>query len=304
MKKLLSCLLIIICCLCFKSGIKAGDTEATPVNFNLVDTFYTTIAKSRVNNRTYFDLNNYLNTMTLTTEQLKTILSYKANDPTSHLAIYETLNINVTPVAGTNYASLTGKDTYYLDSSDEHWEDKDDITLDMGDVATIHNLDSNYYPWGFRVVYRLNSDDDYIETPPADNSLDNKTIEQQLASILGIDLSANPNGVIDEYKNLYDFDTLNSDYTSTIRFDFFDKDPTKEPVKLTGNDSYNPASLKSLGTEYVVIRYNNSPTSSPTIGNIDKDKDSEASTWIFIIGGLAIIGGSVYYYLKKIRKVI
>jgi len=59
---------------------------------------------------------------------------------------------------------------------------------------------------------------------------------------------------------------------------------------------------------FINVKADNKYISTKNFDNIMIDKtenvDSEATTWIFIIGGLSIIGSGVYYYLKKRKKII
>ncbi len=214
---------ISILLLFINTQVKA-DINMPPVQINLIKNFYSDISKTYNNGITTIEYTNNLLSMDLTDNQLKLILSQKSGNGSSRLTYYETLNILVTPVEGTPYESLKEKSTFYRANNGGSWiSNTSSFNPEMNNTAEIYNLNNNFWPWGFKMAYRLSTEDAFTSTVPNGMDLTNKTLEQQLATIFDIDLDTNPNGVVDLYPEQLTFKPLPSGYTFGIRFDFLDK---------------------------------------------------------------------------------
>ena len=78
------------------------------------------------------------------------------------------------------------------------------------------------------------------------------TIENQLAKLLNIDLSTNPNGVKEKYKTLYYFKPYeNNVYTN--RFDFYEAG--EGTPALTEGEAFETSTLKRISTEYAELKF-------------------------------------------------
>lgn len=283
-----------------------GSTTEIPVVLTLKDNFYSTITKSVSENVSTFTYKNNLLTMNLTDAQLKSILNQKSGSGSSRLTYYETLNIKVTPVEGTTYNSLKNKTVLYRANDGGAWiSDENDYTSDMDTVAVIKNLDDNYWPWGFKIQYRLNTNDAFSSTIPSGMDLSNKTLEEQIATIFNINLENNPNGVVNLYPDKLKFNPLPNRYIYRVRFDFFDKKADTEPVLKAGSTTeYLPTSLNHLGTHYAIIKYDRSEENSTynedvNVIPVSNEKNNTKLLIPIIITSAALLSGGIYILFKN-----
>lgn len=292
MKKILFVLLFFI-----SITVKA-DSVVTPVTFTLYSDFYSEVIKSYENNTTVFYYKNNLLSMDLTTSQLKKILSQKPGNGSSRLTYYETLNIKVNPVLGTPFESLLEKSTFYRANGGGKWVSSLTHDIALEETATVKNLNNDFWPWGFRIKYRTNPNDSFTSTIPNGVDLADKTLEEQLAVLLDIDLETNPNGVVNEYQNLFVFSPLKN-YTFLIRFDFLDG---QSPVLKEGSSTdYLSSSLNNLKTYYVAIKYDRSDAPVTTF---DDNKLIKSSNKIWITSILIVCGTvGCYIFCKKIYSI-
>ncbi len=299
---------IILITLLFTSipNIYASDTEKLPVEIDLVKPFYADVSKTYGNNLTTITYKNNLLVTDLTDTELKKILSQKSGSGSTKLTYYETLNINVYPVEGTPYESLKGKTSLYRANDGGAWLSNDaPYTRDAYEVSELLPLKSNFWPYGFKVTYRKDTEGEFISTVPSGKDLSNKTLEEQIATIFDIDLSTHPNGVIELYPEKLSFKPL-TNRSYALRIDFYDKSNGISPTLKDGTtDKYEISSLNKLGTEYLLIRYEKGEDASVSL-NVDYEKVGGFDGKIFIpIGLVLIIIISAFVYIKKYRiKVI
>lgn len=282
-------IVIFLCSLFLLRGYVLADGIEMPVNFTLIDGSYNTIERSYQSGRFMF---LYTNDLLNNEDSLNTILAQVPGENESPLVYYETLNIKVNPLIGTPYAVLKDKPLYMSNTS--NWTINSTETTEMPDSAKKVDLDNNMRVFGFNIAYRTSIDGEFSNVIPGGLDLSNKSLEEQLALLLDIDLESDPTGVIDSHKILWTFDPLNTGYL-TYRFDFFTENENTELV--TGKtDEYLTSTLQKLGTEYVVIKYERNEESS-VFKLTNNEKKAEYLPYIF--GTVTSLGVGLYFYLKR-----
>lgn len=280
MKKLL---FLVVSMFVLNSTVLA-DGVSIPIDFNITNKSYAEITKAH-NTRFIFDYNNNILNET---PNLVNILSQKLSY--SPLTYYEELKMKVSPIG--DYEILKDKDLYLSYSS--NWTNNDSTTSEMSDSATKVSKEETFYIYGFDILFRKNENDEYTNVIPNGLDLTNKSLEEQLATLLDIDLSSNSNGVIDAYNSLWKINVSNNKHL-TYRFDFFTLKTDSELIEGSSSE-YKTNTLNKLGTEYVVINYENGNTS--TTFNLDETiTNNNYISYIFI--GVLVITIGVYFYLKR-----
>lgn len=279
-------------------NIKAS-TYIDPVDFEIEDEFYLKVQKQIQNRTTYFTVENSLGAIELTEEQLRTILSRTTLENQSYLTIYSSLNIKVTPLEDTVFESLLNKDKYYLGLSNEIWMyDEVDTDIDPSSEAVVKNLDDDVDIYSGGIIYRSPLDDNWTTEIPNDVNLEGMTLEEQLATLLEIDLSVDEDAVIDAYQDLYSIYGISSGTNSVIRFDFYDVS-----TSTSSNYSYKTDNLKYLDNRFTVINYQAPVGTTFSEADISKQENEIKPSSIigFIMIGSVLLTSAIgtVIYLKK-----
>lgn len=179
--------------------VKAA-TVINPIEFDISDEFYLKVDKYYQDDVTYFDVVDKLGN-DLNEEQLKEILGRSTEENQNYLAIYSKLKIKVKPLEDTVFEPLSTK--YYL-GFNEIWN-YEDVELDVmaSKNAKLMFLEDEIDLYSGGIIYKSPTDDEWTTTIPNDVDLEGLTLEEQLATLLNLDLSNNPDAVIDNYQNLY-----------------------------------------------------------------------------------------------------
>lgn len=273
---------LLLCLFSFTSFVLADGSEV-PVSFTITDKSYAEVIRSYNNRYIFTYTNNILNNSI----NLKNILNQNIGSP---LTYYEELNIKVKPLSNTPYEVLNNSDL--LRATTFNWTDNKTSTAEMPNEAIITPLEDKVYIPGFNISFRKTTNDEYTNVIPNGLDLTNKTLEEQLATLLDIDLDSDPNGVINTHNSLWKFDVLDNKYL-TYRFDFFKDSDSKE---LISNDEYKTSSLEKLGTEYVVIEYKKGNANSVfKLDDVDTKENYASVIFLFVLS----LGSATYFYLKR-----
>lgn len=273
---------LLLCLFSFTSFVLADGSEV-PVSFTITDKSYAEVIRSYNNRYIFTYTNNILNNSI----NLKNILNQNIGSP---LTYYEELNIKVKPLSNTPYEVLNNSDL--LRATTFNWTDNKTSTAEMPNEAIITPLEDKVYIPGFNISFRKTTNDEYTNVIPNGLDLTNKTLEEQLATLLDIDLDSDPNGVINTHNSLWKFDILDNKYL-TYRFDFFKDSDSKE---LISNDEYKTSSLEKLGTEYVVIEYKKGNANSVfKLDDVDTKENYASVIFLFVLS----LGSATYFYLKR-----
>lgn len=273
---------LLLCLFSFTSFVLADGSEV-PVSFTITDKSYAEVIRSYNNRYIFTYTNNILNNSI----NLKNILNQNIGSP---LTYYEELNIKVKPLSNTPYEVLNNYDL--LRATTFNWTDNKTSTAEMPNEAIITPLEDKVYIPGFNISFRKTTNDEYTNVIPNGLDLTNKTLEEQLATLLDIDLDSDPNGVINTHNSLWKFDILDNKYL-TYRFDFFKDSDSK---KLISNDEYKTSSLEKLGTEYVVIEYKKGNANSVfKLDDVDTKENYASVIFLFVLS----LGSATYFYLKR-----
>lgn len=260
MKKLLFILLLI------PTFVFASSYEEE-VYFELEDEVFADITKT-VGDTTTFNFDNKILESTLTNEQLNNILSQENIGQTPNLDYYLTLKVVVNKVD--DFSVLKG-DYVYI-GTNSSWDLESNIK--ESELASKNSLTNYYYPYGFKIKYRVNKNDEWITAAPNDSNLLGKTLKEKLAYLLNI----SEDQVIDSYKNFYDFDILNNQ-SYKMRFDFYND--SNNPI--TSGSDYLTSSLNKIDTKYVVINYSGSNIQTTFLEMDNKPNILPGITFIFIL---------------------
>lgn len=276
-------------------NIKAS-TYIDPVDFNLGDEFYLKVQK-RIDNRiTYFNVQNSLGSIDLNNEQLRNILNRTTEANQAYLTIYSKLNIHLTPLEDSVFKSLLNKDKYYLASSKETWMyDEVDTDIAPDNEASIKKLNDSIDIYSGGIIYKSLDDDNWTTEIPSDVNLEGLTLEEQLATLLELDLSIDENAVIDAYQDRYSIYGISNKTNSVIRFDFYDNLETNQT-----NNSYQTDNLKYLDNRFTIINYQND--TKATFQEVNKEPNNKPNWLIgFIMIGGVLLTSSIgtIVYLKK-----
>ena len=125
----------------------------------------------------------------------------------------------------------------------------DDIIAN--DVASIKSTNFQIKQPIMEVYYKLNENSAW--TNDTSNLTGTKTIEEQLADLLNIDLTSNPEGVKNAYKTLYYFKPYEN-MTYSNRIDLYEA-TEQTSAEDPDNNEYDITTLKKLSTEYGILRF-------------------------------------------------
>ena len=228
----------------FVMNVYASDV-LNEINIEYINNLVTTSTRSYSNNRYIFEI-DYLGDVTnLSNEQLNFLLSQSSSD---YLKVFGDIKITILPDPNGKYKNI--RDNIFLGYSGGMFGNSLYETVMPNDTATKENLTMLIKNPILEVYYR--ADENSAWSNDKGNLSGNLTLENQLATLLGIDLDTNPNGVKEKYKTNYYFKPYeNSVYTN--RFDFYE--PTiNTPATQEGN-SYEVTTLSKISTEYAELKF-------------------------------------------------
>lgn len=287
MKKIF-CLLILPFFIMNLNIVKASTINSS-VDFKIDDEFYLEIEKRMQDGNTYFVVLNTLGTDEMTEVQLRELLNRKTVSNQSPLTIYSKLNINVTPVENTLFSSLINKEHYYLGvSSEKFMYDEVDTAIEPSLEKKKVKLNSSVDIYSGGIIYKSPTNDEWTTEIPSETNLEGLTLEEQLATLLKLDLSINENAVIEAYQTLFNIYGISDGTNSVRRFDFYDE------LNILKNEQ---DSLKHIDSRYVIINYKTNSQSVFNETSMNQETKSESIIGFVIIGGIiiiSIIGTTIY----------
>lgn len=266
--------------------VKAA-TVINPIEFDISDEFYLKVDKYYRDDVTYFDVVDKLGN-DLNEEQLKEILSRSTEENQNYLAIYSKLKIKVKPLEDTAFESLSNK--YYL-GFNEIWN-YEEVELDVmaGKNAKLMFLEDEIDLYSGGIIYKSPTDDEWTTTIPNDVDLEGLTLEEQLATLLNLDLSNNPDVVIDNYQNLYNIYGI-AGKNNIKRFDFYSYNNLNLGER-------NVSNLTPLTSHYVVLKYDNNVVTTFSESELISEDNNKI---IYILIGILLL--SFIITIMKLKKV-
>ena len=270
----------------FMINVYASDV-LNEINIQYMNNLVTTSTRSYSNNRYIFAI-DYLGDVTnLNSEQLNFLLSQSSDD---YLKAFGDIKITILPDPNGKYKNISDK--IFLGYSGGMFGNSLYETVMPNDTATKENLTMLIKNPILEVYYR--TDENGVWSNDKGNLNGNLTIESQLATLLGVDLNANPNGVKEKYKTNYYFKPYeNSVYTN--RFDFYE--PTiNTPATQEGNN-YETTTLNKISTEYAELKFDY--PSTQTFFEIE----SKTNKLPYIIVTSILFCLCIFYVMKR-KKII
>lgn len=253
---------------------------ANNISFKLESDLYTNIIKKEDKDYTIFEINNNINSVHVTNKELKKILNQKSNSKDNPLAIFSVLKIN------------NVRDNYYLNMTDS-WVSNINYYLKEGDYVELKDKRDSILIYNYSISYRKDYKSPWLYTVPKDFKYYDKTMEEKLSILLGIDKSE----VINQYNKLFKFRVLPNGYMQKIRLDFYEESDGMLPIQVSSNH-YLSKTLNNIDTKYVIIKHNRIESMENILLANEKSNINFFSLFLFI----SVIILTVILY-KKYNKV-
>ena len=268
--------------------VKAASV-INPIEFDISDEFYLKVDKYYQDDVTYFNIVNNLGN-NLTNDQLREILNRTTEDSQNYLSIYSKLKIKVTPLEDTMLEPLLTR--YYL-GFNEIWNYEEvELDVEKSLKATKMMLEDEIDLYSGGIIYKSPTDGSLTTIIPDDVDLAGLTLEEQLATLLNLDLSNNPDVVIDNYQNLYNIYGI-SGKNNIKRFDFYNSND----FSLIEKDVSN---LDFLTSRYVVFKYDENVITTFNENDLVSENNDSKKIILLIIGILLL---SFIITIMKLKKV-
>ena len=268
--------------------VKAASV-INPIEFDISDEFYLKVDKYYQDDVTYFNIVNNLGN-NLTNDQLREILNRTTEDSQNYLSIYSKLKIKVTPLEDTILEPLLTR--YYL-GFNEIWNyEEAELDVEKSLNATKMMLEDEIDLYSGGIIYKSPTDGSLTTIIPDDVDLAGFTLEEQLATLLNLDLSNNPDIVIDNYQNLYNIYGI-SGKNNIKRFDFYNSND----FSLIEKDVSN---LDFLTSRYVVFKYDENVITTFNENDLVSENNDSKKIILLIIGILLL---SFIITIMKLKKV-
>ena len=276
MKKLF---LLVICLLSINVY---GADSLNELKIEYLNNSITTSSRSYSNDRYIFKI-DYLGDVTnFSSEQLNFALKQKSND---YLKIFGDIKVTVVPDPNGKFKNISSN--VFVGYAGGMFGNSLTETVMPNDTARKEGLSFTVKNPIMEVYYRTTDNGAWINTK--DNLSGELSVEEQLAKLLNIDLSSNPNGVKDKYKTLYYFKPY-EDSVYTNRFDFYDSTST---TPANEENSYEINTLSKISTEYALLKFD-----YPSTGAfLELQNKTSNLPYIIVVSILVCLGA--FYGLKR-----
>ena len=242
----------------------------------------TTSSRSYSNNRYIFNI-DYLGDVTnFSDEQLDFVLKQRSND---YLKIFGDIKVTVVPDPNGKFKNI-GSNVFVGYVGGMFGNSLTDTVM-PNDIASKENLSFTVKNPIMEVYYRTSDNGAWINSK--DSLSGELSVEEQLASLLNIDLNSNPNGVKEKYKTLYYFKPY-EDSVYTNRFDFYDSTST---TPANEENSYETDTLSKISTEYALLKFDY-PSSSVFL---EVQSKTSSLPYVVVISIFVCLG--CFYGLKR-----
>ena len=247
----------------------------------------TTSTRSYTNERYIFKIDYLGDVTSLTADQLAFALNQSSND---YLKVFGNIKVTIVPDPNGKFKNIENK--IYVGYTGGMFGNSLTETVMPNNTATKENLSFTIKNPILEVYYRVDENSAW-KNDKASLSGDMK-LENQLANLLNIDLSTNPNGVKEKYKTLYYFKPY-EDKVYSNRFDLYEATPTT-PAGAEG-ENYETSTLKKISTEYAILKFD-----YPSTGAFF-EVEAKTNKLPYIIVTTILLGIGLFYCLKC-KKII
>ena len=225
-------------------NIHASDV-LNEVKIEYENNVITTSTRSYSNGRYIFKIDYIGDITNFNDSQLDYILKQASKD---YLKAFGNIKVSVVPDPNGKFKNI--KDKIFIGYSGGMFGSSLNETVMPNDTASKENLTYTVKNPILEIYYRTDENNAWKNDK---SSLTGElTIENQLAKLLNIDLSTNPNGVKEKYKTLYYFKPYeNNVYTN--RFDFYESG--ESTPALTEGEAFETSTLKRISTEYAELKF-------------------------------------------------
>lgn len=239
----------------------------------------TTSSRSYNNDRYIFKIDYIGDITSLSSNQLEFALNQSSND---YLKVFGNIKVTIVPDPNGKFKNIKNK--IYVGYIGGMFGNTLNENIMPNDTATKEDLSFVVKNPILEVYYRTDENSAWKNDK---NSLSgNLKLEEQLAKLLNIDLSTNPNGVKEKYKKLYYFKPY-EDKVYSNRFDFYEGNPT-----TSENNNYETSTLKKISTEYAQLKFD-----YPSSG-VFLESENKVSKLPYIIVTVILLGISGFCFLK------
>lgn len=275
---------ILIFLICLFSFNVYGSDSLNEIKIEYQNNVITTSSRT-YNNRYIFKI-DYLGDITnFNNEQLEFALKQKSTD---YLKVFGNVKVTINPDPNGKYKNI--RSNVLVGYSGGMFGNSLNETVMPNDTAYKENLEFSVNNPIMEVYYRLSDSSSWINNK--DTLSGELTLEEQLAKILNIDLSSNPNGVKEKYKTHYYFKPY-EDSVYTNRFDFYEPSSSSS----SEGDNYEVNTLKKIDTEYALLKFD-----YPSSGVfLEVNNNVNYLPYIIITSLIGCLG--IFYFLKQ-KKII
>lgn len=275
---------ILIFLICLFSFNVYGSDSLNEIKIEYQNNVITTSSRT-YNNRYIFKI-DYLGDITnFNNDQLEFALKQKSTD---YLKVFGRVKVTINPDPNGKYKNIGSN--IFVGYSCGMFGNSLNETVMPNDTAYKENLEFSVNNPIMEVYYRLNESSSWVNNK--DTLSGELTLEEQLARLLNIDLSSNPNGVKEKYKTLYYFKPY-EDSVYTNRFDFYELTSSSSGE---GNN-YEVNTLKKIDTEYALLKFD-----YPSSGVfLEVNNNVNYLPYIIVTSLIGCLG--IFYFLKQ-KKII
>ena len=268
--------------LCLLSVNVYGADSLNELKIEYLNNNITTSSRSYNNDRYIFKIDYLGDVSNFSDEQLDFALKQKSND---YLKVFGDIKVTVMPDPNGKFKNV-GSNVFvgYVGGMFGNSLTENVIA---NDIASKENLSFTVKNPIMEVYYRTSTNSAWINLK--DGLSGELSVEEQLARLLNIDLTSNPNGIKENYKTLYYFKPY-EDSVYTNRFDFYDSTST---TPVNEENSYEANTLSKISTEYALLKFDY-PSSSVFL-----EIQSNTSSLPYIIVVCILVCFGLFYFFKR-----
>ena len=268
--------------LCLLSVNVYGADSLNELKIEYLNNNITTSSRSYSNNRYIFTIDYLGDVSNFSDEQLSFALKQKSND---YLKIFGDIKVTVVPDPNGKFKNI-GSNVFVGYAGGMFGNSLLENVM-PNDIASKENLSFIVKNPIMEVYYRTSDNSAWINSK--DGLSGELSVEEQLARLLNIDLSSNPNGVKEKYKTLYYFKPY-EDSVYTNRFDFYNSTST---TPANEENSYETDTLSRISTEYALLKFDY-PSSSVFL---EVQNKTSSLSYVIIVSIFICLGS--FYVLKR-----
>lgn len=276
---------LFVLCFLLLINVKASDV-LNEIKIEYEKNVLTTSTRSYTDERYIFKIDYLGDIANLNAEQLNFALNQSSND---YLKVFGNIKVTIIPDPNGKFKNINNK--IFVGYAGGMFGNSISENVMPNNIASEKNLSFTIENPILEVYYRTNEGGAWKNDKVSLSG--NLKLENQLAKLLNIDLSSNPNGVKEKYKTLYYFKPY-EDKVYSNRFDFYEKTPSTTDDE---ENNYEVSTLKKISTEYAQLKFDYPGT------GVFLEVSNNVNKLPYIIVTI-ILSGIGLFYILKCKKII